>query len=48
MTKRNMNDTRGRRQSRPVIGLLFNQLSAYLFAFSGILLDRIVNQDFTK
>jgi hypothetical protein len=43
-----VNDTRRGRQSQPVIGLLFNQLSAYLFAFSGIWFDRIVNQDRTK
>ena len=42
MTKRNVK-RRGRR-SQPVIGLLFNQLSAYLFAFSGIRFDRIVNR----
>jgi hypothetical protein len=44
MTKRNVNDTCGRCRSQPVIGLLFNQLSAYLFAFSGIRFDRIVNR----
>jgi hypothetical protein len=49
MTKRNVDDTRCGRRSRPaVIGLLFNQLSAYLFAFSGIRFDRIVKQDCTK
>jgi hypothetical protein len=46
MTKRSVNDTRRGRRSRPVIGLLFNQLSAYLFAFSGIRFDRIVNQGY--
>ena len=35
-------------KSYPVIGLSFNQLTAYLFAFSVIRLDRIVNQDCTK
>jgi hypothetical protein len=47
MTKRNVDDTRCGRRSRPaVIGLLFNQLSAYLFVFqesvSTGLLSRIV------
>jgi hypothetical protein len=48
MTKKNVNYKRRRRRSRPVIGLLFNQLSAYLFDFSEIRFDRIVDQDSTK